>query len=187
MTEEQRYDVVRTEPTYEVRRYHPHAVAEIEVDGTFESAGNSAFRPLVGYLGGRNVGGDSMAMTAPVIQRSDAPTALGAETTTESTGQGTFIVSFVLPADTDPSRAPVPTDERVHVRMVDEEYAAAARFSGRWTASSYAKRVAALVAALDADGLSAAGPTRFARFDPPWTPWFKRRNEVVIPLHAPAG
>ena len=71
--------------------------------------------------------------------------------------------------------------------MVDEEYAAVTRFSGRWTSSSYAKRVAELVAALDADGLSAAGPTRFARFDPPWTPWFKRRNEVVIPLHSPAG
>jgi len=185
MTEEQRYDVVRTASTYEVRRYHPHAVAEIEVDGTFESAGNAAFRPLVGYIGGGNVTGDSMAMTAPVIQRSDGP-AHDVATTTQSLGHGTYVVSFVLPDGTDPTVAPAPTDDRVHVRTVDEEYAAVARFSGRWTSTAYARRVAELTAAMDADGLVAVGPARFARFDPPWTPWFMRRNEVVIPVQAPA-
>ena len=30
--------------------------------------------------------------------------------------------------------------------------------------------------------VSAAGAPRFARFDPPWTPWFRRRNEVVVPV-----
>ena len=52
MTEHQRYDVVRTEPEFELRRYPQHMVAEVEVDGTFESAGTTAFRPLVGYIGG---------------------------------------------------------------------------------------------------------------------------------------
>jgi len=23
---------------------------------------------------------------------------------------------------------------------------------------------------------------RYARFNPPWTPWFARRNEVVLPV-----
>ena len=31
-------------------------------------------------------------------------------------------------------------------------------------------------------GYQPAGQPRFARFDPPWTPWFLRRNEVVLPL-----
>lgn len=187
MTEEQRYDVVRTGPVYELRRYHPHAVAEIEVDGTFESAGSTAFRPLVGYIGGRNVSGDSMAMTAPVIQRDNSVEPHDVETMTTSTGAGRYVVSFVLPADTDPTRAPEPTDDRVRVRTVEEEYAAVTRFSGRWTSSAYTKRVAELRTALADDGLVATGPARFARFDPPWTPWFRRRNEVVIPVEAPAG
>jgi hypothetical protein len=40
------------------------------------------------------------------------------------------------------------------------------------------------MAALDAAGLEVVGPPRYVRFDPPWTPWFRRRNEVVVPVAA---
>lgn len=30
--------------------------------------------------------------------------------------------------------------------------------------------------------VAVVGPTRYARFDPPWTPWFLRRNEIVVPV-----
>ena len=91
----------------------------------------------------------------------------------------------MLPADTDASTVPAPKDERVRVRVVEEEYAAAVRFSGRWTAASYTQRVDSLRAAIAEAGLEPTGPVRFARFDPPWTPWFLRRNEVVIPVRLP--
>ena len=184
MTEEQRYDVIRTEPEFELRHYPQHMVAEVEVDGTFESAGTTAFRPLVGYIGGRNEGSTGLAMTAPVIQRREEPRDLGAETTTV-TDKGRYVVSFVLPDDVTPDSAPRPNDDMVTVRAVPEEYAAVARFSGRWTSSSYVKRVDALAAAVAAAGLTPTGPARFARFDPPWTPWFRRRNEVALPVAAP--
>ena len=29
------------------------------------------------------------------------------------------------------------------------------------------------------------GSPKFARFDPPWTPWFMRRNEIQIPIATP--
>ena len=69
MTEQQRYEVVRQTPGFELRRYPAHSVAEVEVDGSFEAAGNQAFRPLVGYIRGRNEASQSLGMTAPVIQR----------------------------------------------------------------------------------------------------------------------
>jgi len=187
MTEQQRYDVIRTETEFELRRYPEHLVAEVEVDGTFETAGSTAFRPLVGYIGGRNASSAGLAMTAPVIQRRDEPVAHDVETTTELVGKGRYVVSFVLPDDVAPGTAPEPTDSAVTVRTVPEEYAAVTRFSGRWTASSYRARVDALVAAVAEAGLVATGPARFARFDPPWTPWFRRRNEVVLPVADPAG
>ena len=31
-------------------------------------------------------------------------------------------------------------------------------------------------------GTSRVGAPRFARFDPPWRPWFLRHNEVVLPV-----
>jgi len=187
MTEQQRYDVVRTEPTFELRRYPEHVVAEVEVDGTFESAGNTAFRPLVSYIGGRNGSSAGLAMTAPVIQRREEPTPHDVETTTALVGPGRYVVSFVLPDDVRPGTAPEPTDDKVTVRTVPVESAAVARFSGRWTSSSYRARVDALVAAVAEAGLVATGPARFARFDPPWTPWFRRRNEVVLPVADPSG
>lgn len=39
-----------------------------------------------------------------------------------------------------------------------------------------------LLRLLNAAGFSVVGRPRFARYDPPWTPWFLRRNEVVIPV-----
>jgi hypothetical protein len=185
MTEQQRYDVVRTEPAFELRRYPEHLVAEVEVDGTFESAGNTAFRPLVGYIGGRNETSTGLAMTAPVIQRREDPPPHDVETTTTSVGHGRYVVSFVLPDDVTEDTVPTPSDAKVTVRSVPEEYAAVTRFSGRWTESSYRKRADDLARAVAEAGLVVAGPTRFARFDPPWTPWFMRRNEVVLPVAAP--
>ncbi len=184
MTEQQPYDVVSVTDDYELRRYPGHVVAEVEVEGSFESAGSSAFRPLVGYIGGANDGGRSLAMTAPVVQ-AGSPVPVAPGRTVSPTSDGRYVVAFVLPADVTSESAPVPTDPRVRVRAVPEEHAVVARFSGRWTSSSYRQRSEQLRAAAERDGLTVAGDERFARFDPPWTPWFLRRNEVVLPVAVP--
>ena len=170
MTQQQPYDVVRVEDGFELRRYPQHVVAEVTVPGSFESAGSAAFRSLVSYIGGRNESNTGLAMTAPVIQEPNA---------------GTHVVSFVLPEDVVAGAAPVPTDPSVRVRDVPEAFAAVARFSGRWSESSYNERVLKLSESIRAAGLVIVGPARYARFDPPWTPWFMRRNEVVIPVSIP--
>jgi len=185
VTEQQRYDVVHAYPSFELRRYPEHVVAEVEVDGTFESAGSTAFRPLVSYIGGRNESSTGLAMTAPVVQRLDQQLPHDVETETTGVGKGRYVVAFVLPDDVTGETVPTPSDEQVHVRVVPEEYAVVSRFSGRWTASSYRAKVLALEADAAAAGYVAVGSARFARFDPPWTPWFMRRNEVVIPVAAP--
>jgi hypothetical protein len=67
VTEEQPYDVVREYPGFELRWYPDHVVAETRVTGSFEGAGNTSFRRLVGYIGGRNTQSRKVAMTAPVL------------------------------------------------------------------------------------------------------------------------
>ncbi len=54
------------------------------------------------------------------------------------------------------------------------------RFTGRWSQSSYEKHHSELLAAVADAGLTAIGEPRFARFNPPSTPWFLRHNEVLI-------
>jgi hypothetical protein len=184
MTEQQRYDVVRQGPGFELRRYPAHLVAEVEVDCSFEDAGSTAFRPLVAYIRGQNQAGASLAMTAPVLQRRDdlgGKPAAG-ETMTTETSPGRYVVSFVMPDGSTPESLPDPGDPRVSIRPVPEELAAVTRYSGRWTSTSYQQQAARLLEAARDAGLEPTGPPRFARFDPPWTPWFRRRNEVVLPV-----
>ena len=46
MTEQQVYEVLEKYPDFELRRYPDHLVAETEVGGAFELAGNVAFPRL---------------------------------------------------------------------------------------------------------------------------------------------
>ncbi len=76
----------------------------------------------------------------------------------------------------------MPNRPEVTLRTVPERLVAAARFSGRWTQASWESHREALVASVAAAGLTTIGDARFARFDPPYTPWFLRHNEVLIDL-----
>lgn len=184
MTEQQVHEVIERRSGYEIRRYPSHWVAQVRLRSDFADAGNKAFRQLVGYIGGANDGGRTIAMTAPVIQSPDSETI---DVGLSSDGGREHIVAFVLPASMNASQPPAPRDRSIELRRVPEECAAALRFSGRWTWHSYAAHVERLHAALATDGISTVGPPRFARFDPPWTPWFMRRNEVVVPIACPGA
>jgi len=106
-------------------------------------------------------------MTAPVMQ--------------QAAGRpGSYLVQFVMPSHFTAQTLPVPEDTRVRTRQIPQQLAAAARFSGRWTRKGFEDRGAALRRAVA--GLRPAGPVRYARFNPPWTHWFLRRNEVVQPV-----
>jgi len=169
MTEQQDYQVVEKKDGFELRRYSPHVVAEVEMHGSFERAGNAAFGPLVSYISGRNRTGTKIAMTAPVVQ----------ETTTNPK---THLVSFVMPNGSTLEDLPIPANERVTVHEVPEQLNAVATFSGRWTESSYQRHVTSLRRDVALAGLTVVGAPRYARFDPPWKPWPLRRNEVVLPV-----
>ena len=185
MTDQQCFSVVATFPEFELRRYDACVIAEVAVGGSLEGAGNRAFRRLVGYIGGRNHAGRSLAMTAPVVQeQAGRRIAMTAPVVQQEHGER-HIVGFVMPAGETLASLPDPADASVSLREVPEEFAAALRYSGRWTESAYLERVTRLQDAVARAGLTVTGPPRWARFDPPWTPWFLRHNEVVLPVAAP--
>ncbi|WP_430296859.1 SOUL family heme-binding protein [Sinomonas sp. B1-1] len=197
MTEQQPYELLRRYADFELRRYPEHTVAEVEVDATFDRAGNAAFRHLFNYISGNNAARQSVAMTAPVLQGAaptrkppsqkvqmtapvlqQGPLGGGPAGGRESDG-GAYVVSFVLPTGMTEETAPVPADPRVTIRAVPGSTAAVVRFSGRGTEADFAKRNRELQEALTAAGLKPSGAPRFARFDPPFKPWFLRHNEVI--------
>jgi hypothetical protein len=73
VTEQQPYEVIEQRDGFALRRYPSHVVAEVELDGSFEDAGNRAFRRLFGYITGQNEARRSVAMTAPVVRRRRRP------------------------------------------------------------------------------------------------------------------
>jgi hypothetical protein len=180
MTEQQPYELVRQSPDYELRRYPSHVLAETLVrDADFEDAGNRAFRFLFGYISGENTARQSIEMTAPVVQSASSRIAMTAPVVQQQSDDG-FVVALVLPAAMTEATAPIPARREVTLRTVPERLVAAARFSGRWTRASWDSHREALLASLPADGLTPIGVPRFARFDPPYTPWFLRHNEVLV-------
>lgn len=184
MTQQQPYEVLARYPEFEVRRYPVHVLAEVDVRAPFEEAGSAAFAMLFGYITGRNESRQSIAMTAPVVQ-GPAPgerIAMTAPVVQSKGPTGLQTVAFVLPAEMTVQAAPTPTDPRVRLRAVPEGRAAASRYSGRWSESSYERHCAELLRAVGTRGYRPVGPPRFARFDPPFKPWFLRRNEVVVDL-----
>lgn len=172
MTEQQRYRVVEEKDDFELRRYEPAVLAEVEVLGGFGSGLTSGFRTLASYIGGRNGSSQKIAMTAPVLEQPEGATSL---------------VAFVMPAGSDLESMPAPSDPSVQMRQVDEELVAAQRFSGRWSQGGFARRADDLVEMVKSAGLTPTGSPRYARYDPPWTPWFMRRNEVLIPVKRAEG
>ncbi|WP_200211266.1 SOUL family heme-binding protein [Micromonospora coerulea] len=184
MTERQPYRVVTRHPGFELRRYPPHLVAEVRVQGDFAKASNEAFRPLARYIGGANrsrrknatapvvqksAGAEKIAMTAPVVQE-------------EGDTPGCWLVRFVMPASFTAATLPEPEDPRVATREIPAQLVAAMRFSGRWTMKAFEERATALGRAVADAGFQPGGAVRYARFDPPWKPWFLRRNEVLLPI-----
>ena len=187
MTAKQEYALVSLHPGYELRRYAGHAIAEVTVQASFTGSGNAAFRTLAGYIGGRNRARRKIPMTAPVAQTGPGTdgepserVAMTAPVTQRGTAEGGYAVAFVLPAGFREDTAPVPTDGRVRIRDVPETLAAVRRYRGGWSQESYEHHLAQLRAALARDGVQTVGAPRFDRFNPPFTPRFLRRNEVVL-------
>ncbi|QCB98627.1 heme-binding protein [Arthrobacter sp. PAMC25564] len=182
MTEQQPFELVQRFPDFELRRYPPHVVAEVTVGSSFDRAGNLAFRQLFNYISGNNTARQTLAMTAPVIQgfaRSQKVPMTAPVLQRGSLEEGEFVVSFVLPADMTEETAPVPADPEVRIGTVPTALAAVVGFSGSGSKSTFEKRNRELQAAIAAAALTATGLPRFARFDPPFKPWFLRHNEVL--------
>lgn len=181
MTEEQKYRVEQRFPHFEVRRYDPCVVADVRVSGNFESAGNRGFGPLFGYISGSNKLNTKIAMTAPVVQEPGSKIAMTSPVVQQHSDAGNTI-SFVMPAHMTLDSLPIPTNPDVSLRSIPEQLVAVKRFTGRWTQENCQKHLAELTQDVHRHGYVATGSPRFARFNPPWTPWMLRRNEIQLPV-----
>ena len=166
-TEEPAYEVLLETKHYDVRRYEPYIVATVDVDDDFKGAGNSAFRVLAGYIFGDNEPQQKMNMTAPVESEDR---------------NGPFTYSFVMERKYTMATLPEPTNPDIRLVQRPERVMAVHRYSGTWSEERYAEHEKILLEALAIDRVRTKGAPVFARYNAPFTPWFLRRNEIMIEI-----
>ena len=180
--EEAQYDVVAKEGNMEIRDYAPQIVAEVSVQGSFQEAGNRAFRPLFNYISGDNKAQGKIEMTAPVSTvKSPQEIAMTAPVSQELK-DGKWAVSFMMPAEFTMDTIPVPNNERVTIRQIEPRRAAVVRYSGTWSEKRFQRHLQELDNWLQANDYEVTCEPVWARYNGPFTPWFMRRNEIIVPI-----
>ena len=182
--EEATYSVARKDGKFEIRDYAPHILAETVVEGTLEEAGNKAFNRLFRYISGDNRARNKVAMTAPVSQESTGEKIKMTAPVEQQRVQERWAVSFMMPATYTLEALPAPDDPKVTLRQVPARRIAAVRYSGFWSEKNYLQNKLELESWIHEQGLTIAGDPVWARYNPPFTPWFLRRNEILIPVDA---
>lgn len=202
-TETPKYTVTQTDGKIELRTYAPKIVAETLVDANYKDAGSAGFRVLADYIFGNNTAvgnvavgtkaaNEKIAMTAPVIRTKEnssqkiamtAPvsqTQVTGKSSNQETDQDKWRIQFVMPSKYTIQTLPKPNSDKVTIIQIPQKRYAVISFSGLAPESKVTKQTQALQAWMDKKGLTQIGEPELARYDPPWTLPFLRRNEVMI-------
>ena len=191
--EEPKFKVLEKSGAFELRAYAPRVVAETLVDGSLDDASGAGFRRIADYIFGNNTsrslynsgGSEKISMTSPVTMAPKADKAASEKismtapvTMQQSAGQ--WRMYFVMPSQYSLSTLPTPNNAAVTLRELPESRAAVLRFSGLAGEEKTAKKTAELLAWLKSKNITPIGTPELARYNPPWTLPFLRRNEVMV-------
>ncbi|MEY4481447.1 MAG: hypothetical protein RIQ84_609 [Pseudomonadota bacterium] len=191
--EEPSYQVLKQSESFELRQYESQLIAEVTVQGSLSEASNKGFRLVADYIFGNNQvsqassnQSEKIAMTAPVvIEPQSSKIAMTAPVVVEKKGaseQQQWTLYFVMPKSYRMDNLPKPNNPQVQIKEIKNKKVAVIRFSGWVDEEKLADRTAELQTWMKQEQLIAIGEPQLARYNPPWTlPWW-RRNEVFIPV-----
>jgi hypothetical protein len=159
------YPVVRRDGKFELRDYPVLTVVETSMGDAGSNGADGSFNRLFRFITGNNEANQKIAMTTPVFM---------------SGNETNRTMAFVMPSGDKTAPVPKPTDARVTVRRIAAGRFAVLRFSGGRNAEKEVEVERRLKAWMEVERLPAKPPPVFGYFDPPWTPAFLRRNEVML-------
>jgi hypothetical protein len=157
------YQVVRADGKFALRNYP----ALVWVETPMQGSSDESFMRLFRFIGGDNAAKQKIAMTTPVYMA----------------GENTNVMmAFVMPKNMSASSAPKPNDANLSVCEIRGGQFAVLRFSGGRNSKNETAALAKLNTWLARQKLKSEGGPIYGYFDPPWTPTFFRRNEVMLRL-----
>ena len=183
-TEEPEYTVIEKSEAFELRSYSPMIVAETRVSGSMDDASSAGFRLIADYIFGNNTsrdgGNEKISMTAPVTMEPESEKISMTAPVSIEQEDGKWRVHFVMPSEYTMETLPRPNNPAVTLREVPASNYAVIRFSGFTGEDKVAAKTAELMAWLDSKGITPTSKPELARYNPPWTLPFLRRNEVMV-------
>ncbi|MCX7171855.1 MAG: heme-binding protein [Proteobacteria bacterium] len=188
-TEEPKFDLLEKSANFELRQYRPVIIAEVSVEGDLDQASNKGFRLIADYIFGNNRArsgeAEKIAMIAPVtVEAKSEKIAMTAPVTVEERG-GQWRVHFVMPSEYTLATLPVPNNPQVMLREIAARRVAVESFSGLARTASIAANTEALLQWMAGRQLKPLGNPELARYNPPWTLPFLRRNEIMVQYEKP--
>ena len=171
--EETSYRLITANQIYEIREYDDR----LAVQTNQKNGQNRAFRKLFKYISGSNISSTKIEMTTPVTQsiKIDMTTPV-----TQKFQDGEMMMKFFLPRKFKIKTVPQPLSEDLSVVIVKGGKYAVIKYSGRSTYKNFERHSKVLLEALGADKIKTVDHPIKATFNGPLTPFFLRRNEVMI-------
>jgi hypothetical protein len=159
------YKVVRRDGKFELRDYPMLTLVETPMAGGGSNGADGSFNRLFRFITGNNEANQKIAMTTPVFM---------------SSHETNRAMAFVMPSGEKLGQVPKPKDTIVTIREVAAGRYAVLRYSGGRNTEKEADAERRLKSWMEAERLPVKPPPVFGYFDPPWTPTFLRRNEVML-------
>ena len=161
--EEAKYDVVKSNETYEIRKYSDRLAVQ-----ALNTNENNSFRKLFNYISGDNETNEEIKMTIPV---------------TQMVKKGNMTMQFYLPSKFNKDNIPNPSRSDVEIVNVEGGYYAVIRYSGRASDKNFIKHKEILENELKKDNISIKSPAIKASYNSPFTLPMLRRNEAMFKVN----
>ena len=185
-TDEPEFKLILKEDKFEIREYAPKIIAQVEIFGDFDDASSKGFKILADFIFGNNTstdGNSKIEMTAPVEME---PLTQKINMTKPVLAQGIdnkWIVSFIMPNEFTLGTLPKPNNKSIKILSLPKEKYAVIVFSGLVRESSYLEKEKLLNQFIKEKKLKTSGEIKIARYNPPWTLPFFRRNELMLKVN----
>ena len=165
--EEPDYKVLEKESMIEIREYPSLILAEVRGDGEEKATRDEGFRALFQYITGANEQSQEIKMTAPVFQ--------------SQLGDNQWSMSFVIPKKWEWKKIPQPKNKNILLRKLESQEMAVISFKGRGRDKNFSKHQKILENYLKEKNKNYNEEKAiYAFYNPPWTPWFMKRHEVLF-------
>jgi hypothetical protein len=183
-TEEPKFTLIEKDRSFELRVYQPKLIAEVEVDGDMSEASGKGFRLIADFIFGNNTAQsgkrEKISMTAPVALKPAAEKiAMTSPVGIQQSEKG-WSVSFVMPSQYTLDTLPKPNSPRVNIKLITAQKLAVIRFSGLVDEEKLHAKSAELNQWITQTNFKVLGTPELARYNPPWTLPFLRRNELMV-------